>query len=210
MYAPLKTATDRLNPFVGMLGNNSVMVGNTGGDNRVEFGTRLDHSIRYESPKFGNLVSFDLPYALGQNVNRQQRDHPAGLAGLRRRQLPGQRQSASELRRRRLRRCVQRRPQVRNEEPLRHGGRRVAQGRQSQQRRHRLEQPRSTTSCSCSQQPAARLGDVRRLSWPSSRATPRVATPAYLTDIANEKDFKIRRPVQVPLRPDRRCALWKR
>ena len=78
MYAPLKTSTDRLNPFVGMLGNNSVMVGNTGGDNRVEFGTRLDHSIRYESPKFGNLVSFDLQYALGQNVNDNNVTIPLG------------------------------------------------------------------------------------------------------------------------------------
>jgi hypothetical protein len=42
MYMPYKTATDRLNPFSGMLGNYSVILGNTGGDNRVEFGTRID------------------------------------------------------------------------------------------------------------------------------------------------------------------------
>ncbi|HXJ82532.1 MAG TPA: porin [Candidatus Methylomirabilis sp.] len=36
MYSPYKTSTDRLNPFNGLLGNYSVIMGNTGGDNRVE------------------------------------------------------------------------------------------------------------------------------------------------------------------------------
>jgi len=49
-YSPYKKATDRMNPFSGMLGDYSVVMGNSGGDNRVEFGTRLDHSIWYESP----------------------------------------------------------------------------------------------------------------------------------------------------------------
>jgi len=35
---PYKTSTDRLNPFSGMLGDYRVMIGNTGGDNRVEIG----------------------------------------------------------------------------------------------------------------------------------------------------------------------------
>jgi predicted porin len=48
--APYKTSTARMNPFSGMLGDYSVIMGNTGGDNRVEFGTRLDHSLWYESP----------------------------------------------------------------------------------------------------------------------------------------------------------------
>jgi hypothetical protein len=56
-----------MNPFSGMLGDYSVIMGNTGGDNRVEFGTRLEHSIWYESPKFGNLFSFDLLLSPGQN-----------------------------------------------------------------------------------------------------------------------------------------------
>ncbi len=43
--APYKTSTARMNPFVGEWGDYSVIMGNTGGDNRVEFGTRLDHSI---------------------------------------------------------------------------------------------------------------------------------------------------------------------
>ncbi len=66
MYMPYKTSTDRLNPFSGMLGNYSVIMGNTGGDNRIEFGTRMDHVISYSSPTFSGL-SFDAAYALGQN-----------------------------------------------------------------------------------------------------------------------------------------------
>jgi len=68
LSAPYKTSTDRLNPFSGMLGDYSVIMGNTGGDNRVEFGTRLDHSILYNSPKIANNFSFDLLFAPGQNV----------------------------------------------------------------------------------------------------------------------------------------------
>ena len=45
MYMPYKTSTDRLNPFGSGLGNYAVVMGNTGGDNRVEFGTRADHVI---------------------------------------------------------------------------------------------------------------------------------------------------------------------
>ncbi len=66
-YSPYKKATDRMNPFSGMLGDYSVVMGNSGGDNRVEFGTRLDHSIWYESPKFGNVFSFDALISPGQN-----------------------------------------------------------------------------------------------------------------------------------------------
>src|ERR1700728_2518762 len=66
MYMPYKTSTDRLNPFSGQLGNYNTIMGNSGGDNRIEFGTRMDHVIRYESPDFSGL-SFDVAYALGQN-----------------------------------------------------------------------------------------------------------------------------------------------
>ena len=44
-YAPYKTSTDRMKPFSGILGDYAVIMGNTGGDNRVEFGTRLNHAI---------------------------------------------------------------------------------------------------------------------------------------------------------------------
>jgi predicted porin len=66
-YAPYKKSTDRLNPFSGMLGDYAAVMGNTGGDNRVEFGTRLDHSIWYESPKIADVFSFDFLYSPGAN-----------------------------------------------------------------------------------------------------------------------------------------------
>jgi predicted porin len=66
-YTPYKKSTDRMNPFSGMLGDYSVVMGNTGGDNRVEFGSRIDHSIWYESPKIGGLFSFDVLFSPGQN-----------------------------------------------------------------------------------------------------------------------------------------------
>jgi predicted porin len=66
-YSPYKKSTDRMNPFSGMLGDYAVVMGNSGGDNRVEFMTRLDHSIWYESPKFFNMVSFDLLVSPGAN-----------------------------------------------------------------------------------------------------------------------------------------------
>jgi len=66
-YTPYKKSTDRMNPFSGMLGDYAVVMGNSGGDNRVEFGTRIDHSIWYESPKIGGVFSFDALFSPGQN-----------------------------------------------------------------------------------------------------------------------------------------------
>jgi predicted porin len=66
-YTPYKKSTDRMNPFSGMLGDYAVVMGNSGGDNRVEFGTRIDHSIWYESPKIGGVFSFDVLFSPGQN-----------------------------------------------------------------------------------------------------------------------------------------------
>jgi hypothetical protein len=66
-YTPYKKSTDRMNPFSGMLGDYAVIMGNTGGDNRVEFGTRIDHSLWYESPKLGGMFSFDVLFSPGQN-----------------------------------------------------------------------------------------------------------------------------------------------
>src|SRR5262249_37716769 len=68
--APYKNSTQIMNPFSGMLGDYSVVRGNTGGDNRVEFGTRLDHAIWYESPTWkGGWGSFSFAalFAPGQN-----------------------------------------------------------------------------------------------------------------------------------------------
>ncbi|GAC1664647.1 MAG: hypothetical protein NVS9B2_02580 [Steroidobacteraceae bacterium] len=68
LYAPYRQSTQRLNPFAEMLGDYNVVMANSGGDNRVEFGTRLEHSIMYESPKFfGNAFTFNLLYSPGQN-----------------------------------------------------------------------------------------------------------------------------------------------
>jgi predicted porin len=63
---PYKTSTDRLNPFSGMLGDYRVMIGNTGGDNRVEYGVRAAHAIWYESPSW-NGASFKAMFSPGQN-----------------------------------------------------------------------------------------------------------------------------------------------
>src|SRR5262249_30743156 len=64
--APYKLSTNRMNPFSGMIGDYQVIMGNSGGDNRVEFGTRLDHSIWYESPKFAGFT-FNALWSPGQN-----------------------------------------------------------------------------------------------------------------------------------------------
>src|SRR5579871_4922285 len=68
MYMPYKTSTDRLNPFGSGLGNYAVVMGNTGGDNRVEFGTQADHVVEYNSPTMGPF-SFDVAWAPGQQID---------------------------------------------------------------------------------------------------------------------------------------------
>lgn len=75
--APYKIATARMNPFSGMIGDYSVVMGNTGGDNRVEFGTRLDHSIWYESPHVSGL-SLAVLFSPGQNRSGTSDQIPAG------------------------------------------------------------------------------------------------------------------------------------
>jgi predicted porin len=64
--APYKTSTATFNPFSGMFGDYHVIMGNTGGDNRVEFGGRLHHSIWYESPDINGL-RVNLLFSPGQN-----------------------------------------------------------------------------------------------------------------------------------------------
>jgi predicted porin len=55
-----------MNPFSGMWGDYQVIMGNSGGDNRVEFGTRLTHAIWYESPRWGGF-DFAVLVSPGQN-----------------------------------------------------------------------------------------------------------------------------------------------
>jgi predicted porin/outer membrane murein-binding lipoprotein Lpp len=64
--APYKNSTAAFNPFVGEWGDYAVIMGNTGGDNRVEFGTRVPHAIWYESPTISGW-QWNLMYAPGQN-----------------------------------------------------------------------------------------------------------------------------------------------
>jgi predicted porin len=77
MLMPYRTSTDRLNPFAGQLGDYGVVMGNTGGDNRVEFGTRMDHVVMYNSPTWQGL-SFDGAYAFGQNPDPNNNITPLG------------------------------------------------------------------------------------------------------------------------------------
>jgi predicted porin len=64
--APYETSTGGFNPFAGQIGDMHVIMGNTGGDNRVEFGGRLDHSIWYESPTIGGF-QWNALFSPGQN-----------------------------------------------------------------------------------------------------------------------------------------------
>ena len=88
LYLPYKTATDRLNPFSGQLGDYSVVMGNTGGDNRVEFGTRSDHVVDFKSPDIHGF-SFDLAYAFGQQIDPYNNLTPQGSSDCAGSNVPG-------------------------------------------------------------------------------------------------------------------------
>jgi len=64
--APYKLSTARMDPFSATVGDYNSIMGNSGGDNRAEFDTRLSHSVWYESPKWGGL-SFNALVSPGQN-----------------------------------------------------------------------------------------------------------------------------------------------
>src|SRR5712691_1262097 len=51
--APYKLPTARMDPFSASVGDYNSIMGNSGGDNRAEFDTRLSHAVWYESPKTG-------------------------------------------------------------------------------------------------------------------------------------------------------------
>lgn len=65
--SPYDSSTSRFNPFAGEIGTYGSIMGNSGGDNRVEFGTRIDHAIWYESPKFAGGFDFKFMFSPGQN-----------------------------------------------------------------------------------------------------------------------------------------------
>ena len=64
--APYKLSTARMDPFSASVGDYNSIMGNTGGDNRAEFDTRLSHAIWYESNKMGGF-SYSALFAPGQN-----------------------------------------------------------------------------------------------------------------------------------------------
>ena len=74
---PYQNSTAAFNPFAGQIGDYSVVMGNTGGDNRVEFATRLDHSIWYESPSLAGF-QFNALFSPGQNRDNTSADIAAG------------------------------------------------------------------------------------------------------------------------------------
>lgn len=76
-WTPYKKSTDRLDPFAGMIGDMPTIMGNTGGDNRVEFNALMEHAIWYESPRI-NGFSADILYSPGQNRTA---DENLNLAG---------------------------------------------------------------------------------------------------------------------------------
>ena len=75
--APYKNSTAAFNPFSGTWGDYQVIMGNSGGDNRVEFGTRIPHAIWYESPTISGF-QFNVLWSPGQTRNNDSSNIPAG------------------------------------------------------------------------------------------------------------------------------------
>lgn len=86
--APYKTSTARMNAFTGMIGDYAVIMGNTGGDNRVEFGTRLDHALWYESPNLHGVTAA-LLVSPGQNRGYDNSNIAAGESDCSGGNIPG-------------------------------------------------------------------------------------------------------------------------
>ena len=93
--APYENSTGGFNPFAGQIGDMRVIMGNTGGDNRVEFATRLEHSIWYESPTIGGF-QFNALFSPGQNRSGISDNIAAGSIRLHRRQRSHQRRTFPE------------------------------------------------------------------------------------------------------------------
>jgi len=66
-----------MDPFYGTVGASTSIMGNSGGDNRVEFGYRMPHAIWYESPAWSG-ASFSALVSPGQNRNDENLIQPAG------------------------------------------------------------------------------------------------------------------------------------
>jgi len=88
-YTPYQTSTAVFNtPFQGTLGSYNVVMGNTGGDNRVEFGSMMEHSIWYESPAWNGL-SFAALFSPGQNRATDSSAIPQGSSNCNGGNIPG-------------------------------------------------------------------------------------------------------------------------
>jgi predicted porin len=74
---PYKTSTAVFDPFANTIGDYNSIMGNTGGDGRVEFDQRASHAIWYESPAFGP-ISFTVMWSPGQNAAGDSSDFPLG------------------------------------------------------------------------------------------------------------------------------------
>jgi predicted porin len=86
--APYKNSTARLNPFSQTIGDYGIVMGNSGGDNRVEFGTRLDHSFWWDSPNWSGFT-VSLLASPGQNRAADNSLIPSGEADCAGGNLPG-------------------------------------------------------------------------------------------------------------------------
>jgi predicted porin len=86
--APYKNSTARMNPFSGMLGDYQVIMGNSGGDNRVEFSARMDHALWFESPDW-NGIKLAALFAPGQNRATDSSNIPSGESDCAGGNIPG-------------------------------------------------------------------------------------------------------------------------
>jgi predicted porin len=64
--APYKKVSSPLDPFINTIGDNRSIMGNSGGDNRAEFATRISHAIWFESPIHKGF-SMAVLFSPGQN-----------------------------------------------------------------------------------------------------------------------------------------------
>ena len=85
---PYQNSTAAFNPFAGQIGDYAVIMGNSGGDNRVEFGTRLNHSVWYESPTFAGF-QLNALFSPGQNRSDTSDNIPAGQSDCAGGNIPG-------------------------------------------------------------------------------------------------------------------------
>ena len=87
-YTPYRNSTYIMNPFASQIGDYAVVMGNTGGDNRVEFGYVIDHAIWYESPTWKGLRG-DVLFSPGQNRGYDDSMIPAGESSCAGQNAPG-------------------------------------------------------------------------------------------------------------------------